>query len=875
MHHRFRIPALAPQPLLAWGAALLLWTTLLETVRESGAVPPAEFEPAAPFYAAIPIFATASGLLTAGGLVLLISAGNPLRRRSSCWFLGAGAGVVAAVFVNGLAVPSAVAVFAGLAAQVLGRSFTPREARHAPAMGAKTETLLRLRWSETGHLLVTVFWFLALAAGGLAFLESVFYTSRFVPRLIAPETLALSRAAVLGLSPFIAVEIGLPVAAMLIALPVALRRLHQLRPLDPKATIEGLAWTLGALGGCWCFFVIHRCLGDEMAEIGVVGHVLALGLFAGAGLGATINRRLRGPGPAGFDLAACSYRSILGRIVQYALIPPDPLPGRRIERWCLSRPSRCAWFSAGTGSIIVFGLGLALYPTVEDFRMQVVSGLATMCVATLALALGAIALRLRSVRAGRRYRAWLALALLFAAPSLWVTFGHSGGVGLALHEYSRFGSLAAEGWLAQKLSIFPELGFSPPVGPGFPFHPAGEDRFPTLPDLSPGERPPIIVVVWDGARPDRTSAYGYTRPTTPHLARLAQTSLVFRRAYTMATATTAGVRHLLSGCYSTRFMLATDHEPFLTKELSEEGYDRFVITVIGNDFNGVSGGAFRRSWRTGGPEPGFVILEYPNVDALDLDSQKTEDVLSALRRIRDERGSRGLDGTFVYLHLSSPHSPWFNENPVAEFGSKPEDLYDGELAKADHHLGILLKGLDGLQETDRCILVVTADHGTGLGEHGRLTGFLPYEEQLRVPLVIRIPGFAPREVEDPVGSIDVAPTLINLFRPGRPHRFHGRSLLPLIAGERARLEPRPMVSLCAFRDSYAILDPEARFKLIHHRGRSYEMFYDLCSDPGELRPLNDGHQEIRDRLRAQLSAFLWEGRRSWANPYHYRAWAGP
>jgi arylsulfatase A-like enzyme len=175
---------------------------------------------------------------------------------------------------------------------------------------------------------------------------------------------------------------------------------------------------------------------------------------------------------------------------------------------------------------------------------------------------------------------------------------------------------------------------------------------------------------------------------------------------------------------------------------------------------------------------------------------------------------------------------------------------------------------------DEMIVIILADHGTGLGEHGRFGGFLPYEEQIRIPILMRIPGIAPRWIDDRVASIDVAPTLLGLVAPGRLNPYHGRSLLPLMTGARMRLGPRPTVSFCAFADGYALTDGDGRYKLWHNRGDAYEALFDLREDPEERRNLVDREPEIAKRLRDLLAAFLWQGRQSYANPYHYRDWDG-
>jgi arylsulfatase A-like enzyme len=518
--------------------------------------------------------------------------------------------------------------------------------------------------------------------------------------------------------------------------------------------------------------------------------------------------------------------------------------------------------AVGTGALVA--LSLVLYPAVEDFRGEVFDSYAWLSVLLGTLLLVALLPPRSAVPA--------TVALFLAGVAVLSLRGQGEPtVRLIAHEHSRIGSLAGNSFPARWLDPFPVIGMAPVPGSAFVHHGPGEDRLPpSLPGL---DRPFMAIVIWDAARPDHLSAYGYHRRTTPNLERLAARSVRCERTYAAATATSASVRKLLCGRYATRFMLSTRHPPFLLEELAAAGYDRFVITVTGNDFNGVSGEAFERGWESDREGLRFLRIDAPNEDRSKPDRWKTEQAIERLREIREERGS--LAGTFAYVHLTGTHIPWLNEDPAADFGDRPVDLYDGEIAKADRLLGLLMGALEDMGEAASAVLVVTADHGTGLLEHGRIAGFLPYEEQTRVPLVVRVPGVAPRVVTETVGLIDVAPTLVGLVQPGMKHRFHGRSFLPLMTGERERLSPRPLVSFNSFRDSYALLDETSRWKLVHDRRRRYEGLFDLETDPGETRNRIADAPIVADRLRTLLSAFLWQGRKSYGNPYHYRDWTGP
>jgi arylsulfatase A-like enzyme len=172
---------------------------------------------------------------------------------------------------------------------------------------------------------------------------------------------------------------------------------------------------------------------------------------------------------------------------------------------------------------------------------------------------------------------------------------------------------------------------------------------------------------------------------------------------------------------------------------------------------------------------------------------------------------------------------------------------------------------------DDAIIVVTADHGTGLKDHGVYGGFEPYEEQIRVPLVIKAPGFpAGLHVETPTVGMDLVPTLVSFFHPGTRNPYDGFSLMDLMAGKRDHLNRRYLLSLNAFRDSMAMLDLETGYKLHLQRKGRYEMLYHLPTDPKELKNLADAQPKQVERMLRTLAPILWHRRHGYGNPFHYR-----
>ncbi|MFP5286231.1 MAG: tetratricopeptide repeat protein, partial [Thermoanaerobaculia bacterium] len=130
---------------------------------------------------------------------------------------------------------------------------------------------------------------------------------------------------------------------------------------------------------------------------------------------------------------------------------------------------------------------------------------------------------------------------------------------------------------------------------------------------------------------------------------------------------------------------------------------------------------------------------------------------------------------FLWVHLYDPHAGYEPPEPFA--GRYRDDPYLGEVAATDSFLTPLLAPfLDGREPPS--LVVVTADHGESLGEHGELThGLFAYESTLKVPLVVWHPGIRPGRDDRPARHVDIAPTLLQALGLEVPERMPGRSLL--------------------------------------------------------------------------------------------------
>jgi arylsulfatase A-like enzyme len=144
--------------------------------------------------------------------------------------------------------------------------------------------------------------------------------------------------------------------------------------------------------------------------------------------------------------------------------------------------------------------------------------------------------------------------------------------------------------------------------------------------------------------------------------------------------------------------------------------------------------------------------------------------------------SRDPGPFFVWIHLYDPHAPY---TPPARFAGRTRTPYDGEVAFADEQIARVFEWLRSHGQMDRTLIVVSGDHGEGLGDHGERThGMLLFDSTLRVPLIIAAPGRQPAQVDEAVSLVDVAPTILRFAGTSSPAEMTGHDLLASV-----RLKP--------------------------------------------------------------------------------------
>lgn len=350
-----------------------------------------------------------------------------------------------------------------------------------------------------------------------------------------------------------------------------------------------------------------------------------------------------------------------------------------------------------------------------------------------------------------------------------------------------------------------------------------------------GRRPRSTLVLFtiDSLRAEHVGAYGYPRPTTPVIDRLARRGLRFTRAYAQAPHTSFSIASLLTGRYFGPLsrMLPGLHLPTVAQALTAAGY---TTAAIYPPAVSVTDPAIMAPYRQ--EHFGFqhVRCDYISAD------QSVDEAIKFLATFRPQRA-------FVWLHVFEPHEP-YQAGGAPAFGNTAVDRYDQELVVVDAALGRLLRFLEA--ERPEAQLIITADHGEAFNDHGEsLHGTNLYEEQIRVPLVLHGPGREPAVRADPVQLIDVAPTLFELAGVTLPPTLDGQSLL---RSRSAESDVRPAVSGLAAL--YALT--RWPYKLTADLTSGDTQLFDLARDPAEANDRSRAQPRERAQLRKALDAWL-------------------
>ena len=368
----------------------------------------------------------------------------------------------------------------------------------------------------------------------------------------------------------------------------------------------------------------------------------------------------------------------------------------------------------------------------------------------------------------------------------------------------------------------------------------------------------IVLISVDTLRADRLGCYGSDTVPTPHVDRLAREGVLFDNAATATPLTLPAHASLFTG-----------RSPLRHGVIDNFGYrlDPKELTLAESlRAAGFATGGFIGSFvldRRWGMGQGFDVY-FDQFDA----TGDTRSALEASQRSGDQVLSRALEWIreqgerpfFAFIHFYDPHTPYAPPEPYrSRYGPTEAGYYDGEVAFVDQLVGDLLKALEERGLYDDALVILLADHGESLGDHGESThGYFIYDETVRVPLLVKAPGVAAGgRARAQVRTIDVLPTILDLAGVSIPEGAEGTSLGPLLRA------PDGDPGLVAYVEShYSRLHfgwaplrgvRSERYKFIEAPERE---LYDLRADPRETKNLVKDRRGVAEQLTSTVARLV-------------------
>ena len=382
----------------------------------------------------------------------------------------------------------------------------------------------------------------------------------------------------------------------------------------------------------------------------------------------------------------------------------------------------------------------------------------------------------------------------------------------------------------------------------------------------------VILITIDTLRFD-LGFMGYAKPITPNIDALAERGAVFERTYSTASFTPKSLGPLHIGKYASE--TARDFEHYTTffpsnVFLAERAHDagcRTFAAMCHRYFTFRSGFA-----------QGFDIFDISAVPPgmTDSDRRSTSKQLSDVAISLLSRPANVASGHpfFAWFHYFDPHLPYVPHEGSPDFGradrtpsGQARAQYDEEVWFTDWHVGRVLDFVKAQPWASSTVIILTADHGEAFGEHKHWGhGRELWEPLVRVPLIVAVPGVAPRRVSLRRSHIDLAPTIVELLGVPVPTdgSLRGTSLVPdalALPGQKLAEHDvfidMPEGPFNEMRRAF-ITGPSPGTKLVDVAGRRFEL-YDLARDPDEaqnlssdrerLAPFVEGMQKLRAGLR--------------------------
>jgi arylsulfatase A-like enzyme len=348
----------------------------------------------------------------------------------------------------------------------------------------------------------------------------------------------------------------------------------------------------------------------------------------------------------------------------------------------------------------------------------------------------------------------------------------------------------------------------------------------------------VIVISIDSLRADMPWA-GYPRPIAPRLTELEKRSVSYTRAYAMSSYTSMSLGGFLGGKLPSEMKrsgfffgsYSTDNVMF-PELLKAKG----VRTMSAHAHGYFSSAGFDQGFDVYQIVPGIIFKNETDPNVTSPQHEAMAEKILDDPRLETER-------FFAWFHFLDPHDQYISheKDGIPPYGKTLRDRYDAEVTFTDRYLAKLLDFIDTKSWSKRTAIIVTADHGEAFGEHNMYShGFELWENLVRVPMFVVVPGAAPRRIDTPRSAIDLAPTIAELLGvPGGPS-FEGKSLVSEIRG--AAAEPRDVVidlPMTSDNDKRRAIVRD-KLKIVAYGKDEALRLYDLEADPDEKAPITRG-----------------------------------
>lgn len=422
--------------------------------------------------------------------------------------------------------------------------------------------------------------------------------------------------------------------------------------------------------------------------------------------------------------------------------------------------------------------------------------------------------------------------------------------------------------------------------------------------------PHIVIVAIDSLRANHLGCYGYTKPTSPNIDRLAQESLVFDNAIAAGIPTMPSFTTLLTGLHPYKHGIVShvgkrrlaNNILFLPQILKQRGYTTAACDNLAVQGNG------RGSWFARGYDyySGFLYKPFTKQG-----EQLTDRALSFLDEYREQP-------LFLFMHYWDPHTPYGPRPPYDTMHYQPDNgpnpmeairslhpayydaflgdmklrypddyayvlaQYDGEISQADAEVGRLITGLQTRGIWDKTIFIVLSDHGECFGEgdfyfdhHGL------YDAVTRIAFILHMPDGAKGRISSMVSHEDIVPTLTELADvPAPPYPLSGTSLTPLLNGQEQAIhsyivsaESTRQASLALRTDAWKIILPIVEdihgtpLPDFYGRPRNPDpLLFHLRNDPAEQHDLSQEQPEQCQTMLTMLAQWRSEMAASTGEP---------